>query len=253
MKISTLVLIPLFIFTIQKPNANIINVRGNDFLDLGKSTVDLSTGLEWLDVTETVNRSFCDLYADIRDEAPTSGCTTSNNTFAKTDGWRYASQQDFRLLISNFFNVSYGGSFSSTFDSFVNIPFIEQFISLFGDTLASAYASYASPGRRTNSEGSGYIRAILSDDYPHSTGSKRAGEVEDFEVANISNGELLFDYNDQITDTNGYGIDQAGFHLGHWLIREDRSNAAAVPEPMTISLLGFLLLAVSIRRQRSIV
>lgn len=67
------------------------------FIDSGNFTTDTTTGLDWLDLSETMGRSHQDVYYDIHDD-PTY---ESNNVFSALDGWRYASRLEFNALAIN--------------------------------------------------------------------------------------------------------------------------------------------------------
>lgn len=215
-------------------HASIINVAGNPFSDFGNFTVDLTSNLEWLDVTATAGRSYCDVNSDIQDQSPSLACGFSSDTFGVSEGWRYATSAEFEQLVSNFFAVDYQGTFNSPFGGLTDIPFIEQFISLFGDTLAFDYDSQLFPESRTELEGSGYIRGILADDM--GIDAKIAGDVEDFQVFDLTNNVPLYDYADQISNTNSYSIEYRGNEVGHWLVRDTHLSSVPVSEAPSLAL-----------------
>ena len=63
-------------------------------LDHDTFLTDTNSGLDWLDLTETMGRSWEDVYYDIRDNSDWE----INNVFNVSDGWRFASRSEFNAL-----------------------------------------------------------------------------------------------------------------------------------------------------------
>ena len=69
----------------------------SDFIDNGIFTTDSSTGLDWLDLTETSGRSWEDVHYDVHDYSDRE----INNVFSVSDGWRLATPTEFNRLAIN--------------------------------------------------------------------------------------------------------------------------------------------------------
>jgi len=76
----------------------------SDFIDNGIFTTVSSTGLDWLDLTETSGRSYYDVYFDLLDISATETGIRSlalNDTFNVSDRWRFATTAEFSQLVIN--------------------------------------------------------------------------------------------------------------------------------------------------------
>jgi len=65
-----------------------------NFIDNGKYTTDVSSGLDWLDLTETLNMSPEDV-------------TEHSAPGMALEGWRFATHSEYKKMIGNFFGVPY--------------------------------------------------------------------------------------------------------------------------------------------------
>jgi len=90
----------------------------SDFIDNGIFTTDSSTGLDWLDLTETSGRSWEDVHYDVHDYSDRE----INNVFSVSDGWRIASTVEVLALTINWAGnapytlTQYGLPRESTYD-----------------------------------------------------------------------------------------------------------------------------------------
>lgn len=81
------------------------------FLDFGDSTVDVESGLEWLDLGVTSGRTLCEVKADLDDRTePLSFCTSESrqpdkDNLSSADGWRVANLKEVYDLAFNFFRA----------------------------------------------------------------------------------------------------------------------------------------------------
>jgi hypothetical protein len=136
--------------TAGSADAGIINTNFND---LGTSTIDMVSGLEWLDLTETINRSYDDVYADITSSDGHAG----TDVFSLTEGWRYATLDEVGLLLYRWFGDDDTPDVLGYFNDLGNVnasaPLVGQFIGTFGDT----YRAYS--GQTTILE-HGYLNAM---------------------------------------------------------------------------------------------
>lgn len=107
------ILVTFLMLAIGSAQAAIIQSSGNNFNDLGTSTIDLNAGLEWLDINNT-ERSHCDWIADSGNNPfssiPGHGCfnhTVSDGLDLIDDGiWRLATRSEFTILLQNWFGTS---------------------------------------------------------------------------------------------------------------------------------------------------
>lgn len=177
MKIQTIVKTGLLATTMFAASAyaGLITPSSVTFNDLGKTTIDTETGLEWLDVTETYNKSMIQVLNELQD--PTS-------TYRAIDGWRYATRFDLINLIDSWFgfDLKTGDNFyKSLYLTYTTEnPKMDLFVSTFGD-LATLYGdgSYVSGSIHGWVSESGYWEG-------HST----AG-IYDRDYMNI-NGEIVY-------------------------------------------------------------
>ena len=104
---SKKVLAALLMFSSLAANASIIVVSGNSFNDLGGSTIDLQTSLEWRDMHLTNGRSQCSVAQDAGGPIP-AGCSTFDglDLINNADGWRYATRSEVAALLTSWMGVS---------------------------------------------------------------------------------------------------------------------------------------------------
>lgn len=101
-------------------------------IDLGTITRDTSSGLEWLDVTESMNLS----YNQVVSELGTGGL------FA---GWRYATSDEIIDLMTEFGISSFPQSLASALPA-AEVGFASQFIQLLGNTIEPGSTSFGGIG-----------------------------------------------------------------------------------------------------------
>ena len=201
-------------------NASLIN-----FVDNGRTTFeykDDGTIVEWLDVTETFNRSFDVINADLADSLLTLSDTNDQLAF----GWDYASIEDVTLMVNNFYSdlgfvhlaYSYNGLNSYQERN-------ELFIALFGDTEKKRYSE------------NGYeLYNDFSGDVYGKTSSINT-DSGDVYIAQVFDGDYHYNRFGLITDTDDFDAmatqNIVGKHItnsgGSWLKRE----VTSVPEPST--------------------
>jgi hypothetical protein len=82
------------------------------FVDLGSSTLDKNTQLEWLSLSTTRGMSPCEVEADLADSntylcnaMPGGDASHLNSVVSHIDGWRFASYDDVFTLFDNWFGV----------------------------------------------------------------------------------------------------------------------------------------------------
>lgn len=96
-------------------------------IDYGLSTGDTITGLRWLDLTETVNRSYNDISSKLG----------SGQEF---EGWRYATQAEVQTLWEHMgLTLGLESWISVTSEEFPNFNYA---VSLLGDTVSDQHPKY---------------------------------------------------------------------------------------------------------------
>ena len=189
-----------------------------DWKSLGDSlvTLDTVTNLEWLDVTETTERSF----------------TEVKSKFAAGDefsGFRYASDNEVIQLLKNFGFNNFDGYYhaedfqagSDFFEYFGNISFIPAVAGRSGTVTAPGYNQGI------------FVAACFSNNPVDCAGDINNQSNMQAEKAHV-----------RIADIN---FDTVGFMYANWLVRDTPSS---VPEPATLPLLLLALSTVFITRRR---
>ena len=200
-----------------------------DFTDNVTYTTDTLSGLDWLDVTTSVNQS----YDYVSSQFGTGGIY---------DGWRYATGYDFNTLVGNYTGVEINTN--SLVSQEPNL--IDGLVTLLGSTLDV----FSLVNNGFEWENYQYTYGMISDVYP---------DLLDYQyVAIISDnngGCPTCDTGEDFSMTH-YGFvgksDSGALHYGSYLIRD---SISAVPIPAAAfmfapALLGFLGLR---RRAKSIV
>lgn len=211
------------------------------FDDFGNETLDKSTQLIWLDLTETVNRSYTDVLCDIQD----CGAEVENN-FIIDSGWRFATKSEFQELISNWFDVEYNGGwlFSSPFGWNTDSLIVEDFIHTFGDTY-DYHVDLINNGADTSPTGAGYLLGFLEE--VDVNGFQTVGKVYDGETVYRDSGlpiENNLDTVDYVRDNDSYSSFGENVVIGSFLVR----NAVSVSEPPSLFLFLSIFIFLLIRR-----
>jgi hypothetical protein len=200
-----------------------------DFIDNGNYTTDTKSGLDWLDVTLSVNQSY-------------NYVSSQFGVGGEYEGWRYATGIEFNTMVSNFTDESHTPSDFSlriheegkidALVGFLGSTLDAYFLPAFGETYD---ASYGYP----EGEGMDYTYGLLLDLDP--TGNHY--------LAIILDDDRTFDHPDtsDIYGSNNLP-DYAIYNIGSYLVRD---TIPTVPVPAAAfmfapALLGFL----GLRRKR---
>lgn len=210
-------------------NAGLFIINDKKFDDRGDTTVDLQTGLEWLDLTITSNRSYNDVLNDISGEG---------GTFSLSDRWRYATMQDIKTLFSSTFAPDFNGSYYKVIDQEKQVA---DFIGLYSDTFVEYYGDDSNillNPTKLNAAGRS-LGFYLSDP-----------DANQVNFAEVNDGDFVFfglnnpfemhlvDQFDSMELSTFYGSerqwrDYSSIQFGSWLVRD----AVDVPEMKSFSIL----------------
>jgi hypothetical protein len=211
-------LIPLlFLLSGFQANATIID---NDIY-----TTDTATGLDWLDVTATLNLSSDTLSAQF----------AVGDSF---EGWRYATGSEFNTVWSN---ITGGNPIDESTNS------IDSYILLFGSTSDALHLALGVDNTDlacgAPSCGAHIVSGMIGE-------SMMIGDFNYHAIATArdwsENSNSVDGFTAQDTTVGFDDVPYAG--LGHWLVR---ASSTAVPEPSIIALfaLGFVGIGFARRRQ----
>lgn len=183
-------------------------------IDNDTYTTDSVSGLDWLDVTATVNQSY---------DTVTSQFGVGGNY----EGWRYATATEFNALVSNAGSTDVIGFDKVVLDEINNHSVADVLAGLLGSTqnifLDPDYEfTLGLINNISDSSGSHFAAMIMNDD--------RSDVSEDFSHA----------FNFSLEDNASQGF------VGSYLVR----NVQQVPEPATLSMLGLGLLGFGFLRKK---
>jgi len=216
-KIISRISIALLLLLSQLFLLNKAHALALDFIDNGEYTTDTLSGLDWLDVTASVNQS----YSYVNSQLGTGGAY---------GGWRYATGDEFNQMITNYTGIDIASGVYGVF----SIPEgkIDNLHFLLGSTLdASHLVEYG----QTYDQYHGYEEGGYHD-YTY-------GIISDLNGVKVWSA-LIYDYDVLLPDIEGdrtethlasHDIDYISTDLGSYLVRD---TITAVPIPTSILLMG---------------
>ncbi|MFT6909178.1 MAG: hypothetical protein ACJAS1_005890 [Oleiphilaceae bacterium] len=207
-------------------------------IDLDTYFTDTVSGLSWLDVTATVNRSF----DDISSQLVTGG---------QFDGWRYATGSEFNSLLSSWTGVA--PVLSDRTITTGTAPSVDGLVTLFGSTLDSDYiarfnVTFDNIIGQPEGQGLDYTIGILADFFQNDQSQRQVAAIWD----NESDSSAIDFYNAQHRQSGIY--DKRG-ETGSYLVRSGfspsgNSGASEVTEPKTILLFSLGLVGIFLSRRK---
>lgn len=212
-------------------------------LDLGNITRDTDTGLDWLDLTESLGLSYNEVSAQL-------------GAGGDYEGYRYATVAELDQLITNFGYVAINTDCRGTSlhcdtgmdsDSLI----IEHMIRTLGDTKNQAFINNSSPFRATPDGGIGARGFIAPPSDPMDGQLAFYADIDDGEGLFLNpEGDVFVDFSDSVVSFAGsfdridLEIDQFG-NFGNFLVAP-----SAVPIPAAAWLLGSALLGLGAAKRR---
>lgn len=198
-------------------------------IDHGDFLADTATGLNWLDVTQSVNMSY-------------SAVSSQFGAGGQFEGWRYATGDEFNALITNATGTPTAGNYG-----YINqeVDRTDALVALLGSTLdtywTNAYGTtYDAFVGRAEGEAVDYTYGMLAD--LTSFGSPWIAMIYDGEYA-IN--QVVNDYSRAHQAFTGTNL--ANYVTGSFLVRQETS----IPEPSAIALLAIGLLGLGVSRRRA--
>jgi hypothetical protein len=222
----------LFLFAGFQANASII--------DNGPYTTDTESGLDWLDVTLSIDRSYDDV-------------STQFGSAGDFEGWRYASGLEFEQLWNNISGVDESSPYGAEFYDIDETTFsIDPYVAMLGDTHDAYIVGLGGPITSSDHEwggvdgdGKGFHRSlgILADSFYGHDGvtiyyyHASAWDVDEYSLgkpdATVVHGGAAI---------GGYSWED----VGSWLVR----GTISVPEPSIIALFCLGLVGIGFARRR---
>lgn len=186
-------------------------------VDRGSYLTDTASGLEWLDVTESINMS----RNQVSSELAAGG---------KFFGWRYATGAEFLQLASNA-----TGQYMTNPTTYYGLPInitLDSLVAMLGSTLDAYYLHFY--GKTFNdylgnpAYSQHYTLGLLADEIPNQTSAAYfGGYLNEFNRNGYSQDELQAHF-------VGFGAEFQGYNVGSFLVR----TTNAIPEPETLLLIG---------------
>ncbi len=212
-------------------------------IDYGHYFSDSVSGLDWLDVTRSVNRSYNDVYNQL----------TPGGDF---EGWRYATSVEFNQLVSRWTGIS-PSAIGRTVTTGTS-PSVDGLVTLFGSTLdarwISAYGQTWDQQRGYDEgEGLDFTLGILSDFANNNSNQRLVASLWD----NEKSGAAIDFYNDS---HRTLFVDDKQPDIGSFLVRQSQIQQAPsgaigngpvqVSEPGSLILIAIGLLGIGSSRLR---
>ncbi|WP_101756743.1 hypothetical protein [Oceanicoccus sp. KOV_DT_Chl] len=215
-------------------------------IDLGSVTRDTGSGLDWLDLTETVGISY-------------NSVTSEFGEGGLFEGYRYATAAEFDQLVTNFgyapansdCNLGYKYCDTAiTGDSFL----VEHMIKTLGDVGKYWYSLGIDLNNRVSSQGAGWAAGMLDQYYqdPATAGYISTARISDKELVSRYNFQPTVDYDDFVVTLNSQATLTTRYAaVGSFLVKDNEFYIAPVPIPSAIWLFSSALIGLAgIKRKK---
>ena len=213
---------------------------------------------EWLDLTVTNGISFKSIASDLDDNALLDNSySLVSNEGALSDvlqlssnqksGWSTVSEDESMFLINDFFGLSLLDQQAHSY-GMENTNYMNEFISLFGDTISEGYEDQYG------------VRQQGTNESNHATSNSARGFTNQ-KYFGIFNELLIFhdgaraydagDFRNDFINTSTYDYNNRSLRsTGTFLVREKEENSqtVSVPEPSTLILFALPLLGLILRK-----
>jgi len=195
-------------------------------VDHGTYFTDTTSGLDWLDVTASVNRS----YSDVSSQFGTGG---------DFDGWRYATAKEFGNMVDATTGLNTGISALGQIYLNENEVFAEL-IALLGSTFDEPYI------QNYGMDYEEYYGVPVGKNVDATLGWIDPEGTSDHWFARIMDDDL-YAYNEDYVSTLGRRSPVPTYSMGSYLVR----NSGQVPEPSVIALLVIGLAGFGVLRHKN--
>ena len=242
MKVPSLCFGFLFLGLSSMANATLVS-----FLeDHGHYTTDLDTGIDWLDVTESVNKSY-------------NYVSSQFGVGGEYEGWRYATAAELENMLTRIFNHTLDPNGGLHYVAYADES-LDPYVSLFGNTQDSyciATWSTSCDARFGKAEGDylaytfGMTGDVIEGVSPRVNYAQVRDERED------DNWRIDF-YRTVADGFHWLSWDYAAWNMGSWLVRatparnndDNGDSNNTIPEPSILALMGLGLGGLIFARRR---
>lgn len=200
------------------------------FIDSGDYLTDTDTGLDWLDVTTSLNMSYDEVSSQI-------------SAGGQFEGWRYATGDEFNTLLSSYTGVANNG-YLVTYVS--DDAKLDDLIQILGDTLYKEDIRHGYD-RHSSCGGYGCGTTATNGILEHGSFDGYADLKRTAKVLDYAEERQLVDY--YYAYIHSFELNERHPQFGSFLVRN--TSDTEVSEPSAIALLGLGLAGLAVIRRRT--